>query len=84
VFDLLASTPSLGSPTDPAWDVTQMRIGTLDELAQQACLDMALGAVVDQVVQRGTMRNAIFRTGVYASPSKKAAIEKALEEARRS
>jgi DNA helicase-2/ATP-dependent DNA helicase PcrA len=45
---------------EPALDVAAMRIGTIDDLANQALIELQLGALVDGTVQSGLMRQAVF------------------------
>lgn len=45
---------------EPALDVAAMRIGTIDDLANQALIELQLGALVDGTVQMGLMRQAVF------------------------
>jgi DNA helicase-2/ATP-dependent DNA helicase PcrA len=47
---------------EPALDVAAMRIGTIDDLANQALIELQLGALVDGTVQSGLMRQAVFDT----------------------
>jgi len=45
---------------EPALDVAAMRIGTVDDLSNQALIELQLGALIDGTVQRGLMRKAVF------------------------
>jgi DNA helicase-2/ATP-dependent DNA helicase PcrA len=45
---------------EPALDVAAMRIGTIDDLTNQALIELQLGALVDGTVQSGLMRQAVF------------------------
>lgn len=45
---------------EPALDVAAMRIGTIDDLSNQALIELQLGALVDGTVQKGLMRQAVF------------------------
>lgn len=65
-----------------ALDVAAMRIGTLDDLANQALVELQLGALVDGIVQRGLMRNAVFAAtaGFRASAPQRGLIAAELSE----
>jgi DNA helicase II / ATP-dependent DNA helicase PcrA len=72
---VVALLNATGKPLDdPAYDVSAIRVGTIDELSQAALVDLQGGVPVDRVVQNGTMRNTIFRSGFYASPAVRSAI----------
>lgn len=47
---------------EPQLDVAAMRIGTIDDLSNQALIELQLGALIDGTVQRGLMRQAVFET----------------------
>ncbi len=47
---------------EPALDVAAMRIGTIDDLCNQALVELQLGALIDAIVQNGRMRDAVFRS----------------------
>jgi ATP-dependent DNA helicase UvrD/PcrA len=52
----------LGLPVDdPAYDVAAVRVGTIDQLCEEAMIELQVGAVVEQITQNGTMRDALFR-----------------------
>jgi DNA helicase II / ATP-dependent DNA helicase PcrA len=52
-------------PDDSSFDVARIRVGTIDELCQQAVADLQVGAVVDTVVRNATMRDIIFERGLF-------------------
>ena len=60
---------------EPELDVAAMRIGTIDDLAHQALIELQLGALIDGVVQRGLMRQAVFEgTGYFRRNGRRRAL----------
>lgn len=51
---------------EPQLDVAAMRVGTIDDLSNQALVELQLGALIDGTVQKGLMRQAVFEgTGYF-------------------
>ena len=51
---------------EPQLDVAAMRIGTIDDLSNQALVELQLGALIDGTVQKGLVRQAVFQgTGYF-------------------
>jgi DNA helicase-2/ATP-dependent DNA helicase PcrA len=48
------------SVDEPSLDVSVIRIGTIDDLCNQALVEMQLGVLTDQLLQNGRMRDAVF------------------------
>lgn len=54
-----------GQPFDvPAFDVSRIRIGTIDEICHAALVERQLGVLADQLIQNGTMTQAAFNTQI--------------------
>ena len=54
-----------GQPLDaPAFDVSRIRIGTIDQICHRALVERQLGVLADQLVQNGTMTQAAFNTQI--------------------
>ena len=54
-----------GQPLDaPDFDVSRIRIGTIDQLCENALVDHQLGVLADPLVQNETMTQTIFKTNI--------------------
>ena len=54
-----------GQPLDaPAFDVSRIRIGTIDQICHSALVERQLGVLADQLVQNGTMTQSAFNTQI--------------------